>query len=203
MSSENPYQSPQGDSTPKSPLLATRPKEFPTWRFAILAAVCLPGFYFAARLLSGSPWSRSQPGVHVVYGLALLLYLSMCGIILFGWRYPPKVERGANRSSPRSAALLAFAIVVLSLFAIPSAFLTICTPSTEAIVSMTARRGFYYEDLAFIGISLIAALSFSGIAIHLTRGLWFDAFGRPQAPPEVKIERPLPRIQPRKPPGDR
>lgn len=197
MPTENPYKSPESDSTPQlepSPV-ALLHRKFPTWRFWALVLICIPGFlvftlpipYFADK--QGPV--RNHYYYTLPYSIVVLFFLAICALLFVYWRSAARIPN--VRPFKLRIGIFSGTLAVLSLFAATSAFTTICTTMTLASRSASSRNGF--------GSMVILILSPIGVflVLFLARGLYLDAIGRPKKPTDDEVQRPIPRLRARPP----
>lgn len=193
MSTDNPYQSPQSSSTPEpSPDSDGRVHtKFPTWRFWVLAVACIPlfvvGYWVVDYVLQASGSRQTQLPYLLAYLAAIGVYLFACLSIVLLWR---AIARHRSR-------LFLFGLTWLAIFAIPSAFMSLCTPAVA--VTNSAVRVFSNSNAPQFYAGCVAGTIGAVLVILLARGTWLDARGR-KLPKDAneQLIRPLPRIQARK-----
>lgn len=197
MPTENPYQSPESDSTP--PQLPTDDlvlQRWPTWRFWVLFLICIPGFLLFALPIQyfADPMGpvRSHVYYTLPYSIIFLFFLLICLLLFVNWRLVFRLPGARPRTS--SAGIFLGSLVVLSLFAATSAFTTICTTATVASRETPPPANLFLM-FGIFAISLIGPI----LVVLLARGLYLDAIGRPKKPDDELPRRPIPRLRARRP----
>lgn len=177
---ENPYQSPESDTRLDSKGSQGQRRR-PTWRLVVLVLIGLPAV-IGLLVTDLTNWRDRKPLTETLAVLSISMvvfvaYVVSCLFIIVYWRAP--AQRNLNHSARYRAAFVQAGIWILTLIALPSAFLSSCFPIGIGIAIGDGKS----RDEALIGLGVVVGVGAGIVGVILTAwlayNLWLDALGRP------------------------